>query len=128
MNVTGLNHFNIMASQPLLQKVRDFYVDIIGLEEGFRPDFGVPGYWLYAGEVAVLHLLESSDADAEDAGSAPPSYLDHIALSCTDVDATEARLHQLGQDVHRRDFPNFGLAQLILKDPGGLGVELNFAL
>lgn len=128
MSVQGLNHFNIGASQPLLQVVRDFYVDVIGLDEGFRPDFGVPGHWLYAGGTAVLHMLDTTGFDRDEAVPGTMVYLDHIAFTCKDIDVTEARLKDKGQKVERRDLSQYGIQQLFLKDPAGLGVELNFSV
>ena len=111
-----------------MQAVRDFYVDVIGLEEGFRPDFGVPGHWLYAGGTAVLHMLDTTGFDQDEAAPGVIAYLDHIAFTCEDIDATEARLKEKGQEVTRLDFSQYGIQQLFLKDPAGLGVELNFAV
>lgn len=126
MNIQGLNHFNIKAPQPLLQAVRDFYVEIIGLEEGFRPDFGVPGHWLYAGGTAVLHMVDTTGFGMDEAAPDGNNYLDHIAFTCVDIDATEAQLKEKGLEVKRSDFSQNGFQQLFLKDPAGLGVELNF--
>ncbi len=126
MSVHGLNHFNIMATQPLLGEVRDFYVDVIGLAEGARPDFGVPGHWLYAGDQALVHLVDATGWSEEDVEVCAPSYLDHVAFTCTDIDATEKRLLDMGCEVNRSEFPEAGIYQLFLKDPSGLGVELNF--
>ena len=44
MGVLAFNHFNLRAPKPLLEEVRTFYVDVVGLAEGFRP--AVPGPWL----------------------------------------------------------------------------------
>jgi len=55
MTVKNLDHFNIRASGPLLEELREFYCDLIGLSEGFRPPFEEAGYWLYAGDLAILH-------------------------------------------------------------------------
>lgn len=126
MAVSGLNHFNICAPAGLMRRVRDFYVDVIGLTEGYRPEFGIGGHWLYAGDAAVLHLMES---DADESVERPaPSYLDHIAFSCTRIDEVEKRFEAFGVDYERREFPDFGFVQLFLVDPAGLGVELNFSL
>lgn len=126
MATEGLNHFNIAAPAALLSQVRDFYVDVVGLEEGYRPDFGVPGYWLYAGGNAVLHLLELDTADQAPTGD--PGFLDHVAFTCRDLESTESHLRQLGVEYRKRDFSDFGLMQLFIRDPTGLGVEMNFAL
>ena len=124
MTVRDLNHVNITAPAERLRKVRDFYVEVIGLVEGPRPDFGIGGYWLYAGDRALVHLIEPRD------GAAPlpagGSMLDHIAFSCSDLPATVTRLERSGIPFQRREFPEYGFTQLFVTDPAGLGVELNF--
>lgn len=130
MAIVGLNHFNIIAPAALMAEVRNFYVDVIGLQEGYRPDFGFPGHWLYAGESAVLHLMDG-DAIGSVSGTAGGSgtgHLDHIAFTAKGLHATEARLTELGLEFRKSEFPDFQLAQLFLRDPVGLGVELNFTV
>jgi glyoxylase I family protein len=124
MPATGLNHYNIRAGQPLIGRVRDFYVAVIGLHEGWRPPFNFPGHWLYAGEAAVVHLVETS---AEQTTAAPPSTLDHVAFTCTGFDEFEAKLRSLGIEYRKSEVPGATLRQLFVKDPAGNGVELNFA-
>ncbi|TGD75147.1 diguanylate cyclase [Mangrovimicrobium sediminis] len=124
MSVVALNHINIAAPAPLLAQVRDFYVDVVGLEDGSRPEMGLKGYWLYAGDAAIVHLM-ARDTPAAQAGA---GYLDHVAFTCTGLEATEHRLTTLGIDYRKNDFPERGFAQLIVRDPTGLGVELNFSL
>ncbi len=126
MATEGLNHFNIAAPAALLAQVRDFYVNVVGLEEGYRPDFGIPGYWLYAGDQAVLHLLESGSSDQVPTGT--PGFLDHVAFTCRDLEGTERHLQQLGIEYRKSDFRDFGLMQLFVRDPTGLGVEMNFSV
>ena len=58
MAVVGFNHFNIQAPRSLMAMTRQFYVEILGLEEGFRPDFPIEGHWLYIGDLPVVHLME----------------------------------------------------------------------
>ena len=130
MAIEGLNHFNIIAPAALMAEVRDFYVDVVGLQEGYRPDFGFPGHWLYAGEIAVLHLMDGDAFGGASGVAANPGtgHLDHIAFTATDLKATEARLADLGVEFRKSEFPDFNLAQLFLRDPGGLGVELNFTV
>ena len=54
--ITGLNHANISTAK--LQETIDFFIGVIGLRVGPRPDFDFPGAWLYAGNQAVIHLVE----------------------------------------------------------------------
>ena len=127
MPVENLNHINIRAPHPLLKEVRDFYVDIIGLREGERPAIPIDGFWLYAGDNAIVHLLDSAYRGLdENALAVGTSHLDHFALTCTDIAGTEARLQELGVEFRRNDFDDYGFSQLFLNDPTGMGVELNF--
>ena len=50
-----LQHFTIEPAD--LERTKDFYVDVLGLAVGDRPPLGFPGYWLYSGGVATVHLL-----------------------------------------------------------------------
>jgi catechol-2,3-dioxygenase len=127
MGVLAFNHFNIRAPRALLEEVKHFYLSVIGLEEGFRPDVPVHGYWLYLEELPVLHLMEWSGIDEP-----PPcerGYLDHVAFSCADLSGFIKKLDQLGVPYKRRDFASAEtrFTQLEVTDPAGNGVELNFA-
>ena len=128
MAVVGFNHFNIRAPKSLMTETRDFYVEVIGLEEGFRPEFDFAGHWLYLGDLPVLHLMEWRDED--EAPSSGKPYLDHVAFTCEDLDQCIAGFEQRGVEFSRRDIeiPDVGgFTQLNLTDPTGTGVELNFA-
>ena len=53
--IVGMNHFTVIAEDAA--KTLDFYVGLLGLAVGPRPDLGFDGAWLYAGgPQAVLHL------------------------------------------------------------------------
>ncbi len=125
MAIAGLNHFNIIASPQLITEVRDFYVEVIGLTEGWRPDFDFDGYWLYAGDAPIVHLMASEDL--AEPSERTTGYLDHIALTASDLETTEQRLATLGQTYDKKTVPGFNITQLFLHDPIGLGIELNFA-
>ena len=47
MPLGGLQHYTIEPQD--LEKTKNFYVDILGLENGDRPPLDFPGYWLYSG-------------------------------------------------------------------------------
>ena len=126
MGVLAFNHINIRAPRPVLEEVRNFYLEVIGLTEGFRPDVPLHGYWLYLGDLPVLHLMEWSDI------TEPPTfergYLDHVAFSCDGLEDFINKLKNLDVVYTRRDFDfNGGIfTQLEVTDPVGNGVELNF--
>ncbi|MEJ0066344.1 MAG: hypothetical protein WDM85_13765 [Caulobacteraceae bacterium] len=56
MAVRGVDHINIGTHQ--LEETRAFFRDAIGLTEGWRPNFPFGGAWLYAGDTAVVHLVD----------------------------------------------------------------------
>ena len=126
MGILAFNHINIRAPRPVLEEVRNFYLEVIGLTEGFRPDVPIHGYWLYLGDLPVLHLMEWSDI------TEPPTfergYLDHVAFSCDGLEDFINKLKNLGVVYTRRDFDLDGgiFTQLEVTDPVGNGVELNF--
>jgi len=129
MPVTAFNHFNIRAKSPLLEEVRDFYSDVVGLEVGYRPDFGFPGYWLYLNGQAILHLMDWH-IDGEPA-TFKHTHLDHVAFSCEDLGGFKEKLAKLNVDYRTNEFDmpdGSKLVQLNITDPTGNGVELNFLL
>jgi extradiol dioxygenase family protein len=75
-----LDHITIVASDCAC--LRDFFVEVAGMEEGARPAFGVAGHWLYLGRLPVLHLIERPEAQADVgvANGRPAARIDHMAL------------------------------------------------
>ena len=71
-----IDHINIAAPMTLLDQVRDFYCAALQLEDGPRPDFGIPGYWLYGDGKPIVHLIERNNHYRAE----KPQYLDHIAF------------------------------------------------
>lgn len=125
MPVRALDHFNLRAPRSMLERLRDFYRDVVGLVDGERPPFNHYGFWMYAGERAVLHLSADDTAFAGDA--APRSTFDHVAFACSGHAETERRLREAGIAYRTAIVPATGQAQIFLRDPAGNGVELNFA-
>ena len=127
MGTLGLNHINIRADRALLDALRDFYCDIVGLHEGFRPPFAGFGYWLYAEgatEAAVVHLYEAEEGEVRQKES--PTYFDHFAFDCTGSVEVEKLLEEKGVPVHKTTIPLTGQLQFFIVDPAGNRVELNF--
>jgi len=126
MAVEGLHHFNYRGSAAEIRAIRDFYCDVLGLVDGPRPQFGIPGHWLYAGDSAILHLVEVTSGEAVKATGNKPSALDHVALRCTDLEGMLGRLRASGIQFSSTKVPGTGAVQLFCTDPAGMGVELNF--
>jgi glyoxylase I family protein len=127
MNIVGLQHFNITAPVELLERVRDFYVEVLGLKVGERPDFRRAGFWLYAGSEPLVHLTacEAEDTRAARAESAP-GFFDHVAFSCRGLSGVIERLTRFKVPFEVDEVASLKQVQLFLRDPAGVGVELNF--
>jgi glyoxylase I family protein len=123
MSVTGLDHVNVSGSAELMERCRDFYVDVLGLTDGDRPAFRSRGYWLYAGERPVVHLT----VRAEKTGTEGVTGFDHYAFECQGLELMMERLRQHGVPFELDRVPGTARAQLFLTDPAGVALELNFA-
>lgn len=115
-----MNHFTVLTTD--LEATRSFYVDLLGLSEGFRPDLGFPGAWLYADGQAVLHVIAGRGMP-----DSPRGVIDHMAFSARDLRAITAGLAARGIDYDLRKQPVTGAWQLFCLDPSGARVELDFA-
>ncbi len=125
MPTLGFSHFNLRAPHNLMEQLFQFYTDIVGLTVGERPPFPRPGYWLYAGGQDILHLLEASPGETRATGVV--TTFDHVAFQCQGRLSFEDRLNRHGIPFQVARIPLTGQVQLVLKDPAGNGVELNFS-
>ena len=123
MPVGLVDHFNIGISESQAEETLRFYKDVVGLKEGFRPDFGRPGWWLYAGEHPVLHISVRKVSPNQ----GPTGSFDHIALNATDWPEMKARLerHKVTWREQRVEGNRAGL-QIFFKDCNGLTIELDY--
>ena len=118
--IVGMNHFTVIAEDR--QKTLDFYVGLLGLTEGYRPDLGFDGAWLYGGGTqAILHLYFDRKPPAQRAG-----VIDHMAFSASDVKGVKARFDAAGIKYDLRRQAGSGIWQLFSYDPNGAKVELDF--
>jgi len=120
MAIAGMNHFTVLSGN--LDATKAFYIDILGLKEGYRPPLGFPGVWLYVGDQAVLHVIAGRKLPSE-----PGGVLDHMAFSASDLSATVKKLESSGIKYDLRKQADSGTWQLFCFDPSGAKVELDFA-
>lgn len=123
MSVQQIHHFSITAPAEVIDEVVTFYGELLGLTPGFRPDFGINGHWLYAGDHPMLHLIEDSNRNNNMAG-----YFDHIALRCDGLEETIEKLESMGLDYSQFETTELGQLQIFVTDPAGTSIELNFLL
>ena len=117
-----LDHFNISVPRELLDQVRDFYRDVLGFEQGERPDFSRRGYWLYSEGCPYVHLIESDDHVRYE----QPGYLDHVAFRSSGLGSMTDRLENAGMTYRKSYIPEFNMTQLFFHDPSGTRLEINF--
>ena len=128
MPALSLNHYTIRPRD--LDATKDFYVDIVGLSVGDRPPLPFPGYWLYCGDIATVHLIGNRENETpilDPRPGAPKSTrLDHIAFAAVDLATMKQRLADRAIAYEERILPRLGQTQLFFPDPDGIDVELNF--
>jgi len=131
MSIQALEHVTIRCAR--LKQTRDFYVDLLGLSEGARPDFPFRGHWLYLGGVPVIHLVEAADKASSwggtmalpDAAGGTGAF-DHVAFRGVGFAALKARLVAAGMTFREKLVPGGQSAQIFVPDPEGILVEINF--
>jgi catechol-2,3-dioxygenase len=121
--ILSINHIQLVAEKDLVLKLRDFYCDVVGLTEGFRPAFERFGFWLYIGDKDVLHLITPKDGDDR---SPQKSSFDHVAFKTGDYEGVLKKLKSLNITFEEKPIPGMSPHQIFLKDPAGNRVELNF--
>jgi catechol 2,3-dioxygenase-like lactoylglutathione lyase family enzyme len=122
----NLDHATIFTAH--LDAARRFFCDVVGLTEGERPPFGVPGYWLYAQERAAIHLVSS--VALGQAGCVSPR-IDHAAFRVenpVEWDALLERLHAHDVAYQLAEVPLSSELQLFVKLEPGIVVEFVTAL
>ncbi len=136
--ITSMNHFTIVAEDRAA--TFDFYVGLMGLKDGPRPDLGFPGAWLYAGGASnpgsAAHANDADSAAAPQAvlhiifGRPMPAVrtgvIDHLAFSATGLRDVKERLDARGLHYSFRQQAESGIWQLFCFDPNGARVELDF--
>jgi glyoxylase I family protein len=121
MPIRGFQHINIRT--PDVERARDFYVRALGLRVGDRPPFASIGYWLYLGDVPVVHVVQMTPEDTREPGT---GRLDHVAFQGVDIEATRQMLTAAGIPFREVIVPRDQTVQIFIHDPDGVKLELNF--
>ena len=122
MPVTQLNHVNVQTTD--LEGTKAFYERVLGFKVGPRPNFDFPGYWLYCGDIPVMHLSGGHKArtdNPKDTGN-----FDHVAFTATDFDGMKKHLKKLGIAYREQKVPGARVWQLFVTDPNKVVIELNY--
>lgn len=124
MPIERLDHVNLRTAR--LSEMVAWYIDVLGLSEGPRPDFGVGGAWLYAGDNAVVHLVEISDQNA--VGSEQDLKLEHFAFIASDPHSFEERLQVNNVRCRKVEVASMGTVAFNVWDPDGNHIHVDFPL
>ena len=119
MIARGMSHVSFPVRDLAASLV--FYRDVLGFTERSRPDLGIPGAWLRAGE-AEVHLI--AGVEGLPLGQPPPVLnpaAQHVAFRIDDYQAALDRLRAQGLAVLEAG-PDAG--QMWVQDPDGHIIEL----
>lgn len=117
--IQGMNHFTVIARD--LDETLAYYVDLLGLKVGPRPDLGFAGAWLYAGGTPILHVYADRPVPQPPAG-----VIDHMAFTARDLARVKRRFDEARWPYQLRQQKDSGTWQLFSHDPNGAKVELDF--
>jgi catechol 2,3-dioxygenase-like lactoylglutathione lyase family enzyme len=113
MKPLGVDHVAVNVDNVALSV--SFYTEVLGLSvRADRPDLGIDGAWLDAGNQQV-HLLEAP---------IPPNLGQHLSLLVTDMDDAVADIRGHGVAVSDPTGINDD-RQAFLVDPSGNAIELH---
>jgi len=116
-----IHHFSVMAPTEIIEATMRFYRDALGIAPGYRPEFSLPGYWLYSGSHPLIHL--TAKEDREQSGG---RFFHHIALRCANYSEVIDRLKNMNIEYRRLSANEVKETQITVIDPAGNLVELNF--
>jgi lactoylglutathione lyase len=119
MQIAAINHVTLIVDD--LERGRQFYTDVLGLEELPVFPFDYPTQFYRINETQQLHLTEWEDA---------ASFRGHVCLQVTDFDKAFRLARSLDLIDERpwgkvRELPD-GAMQMFIRDPSGNLLEITY--
>ena len=124
MPLDRIDHFSIRTLK--LEETRTFYENAMGMEAGDRPPLPFPGYWLYLGDHAVIHLIGIDENNPEGLNEylgevnvtelSGGGAVDHLAFKASGSKDLIDRLKILKVPYRER----------LVEDPNNITLELNY--
>ena len=104
---------HVLISSCDYQAMRQFFINSVGLSEGYRPPFPFEGAWLYGSDnVALIHLVNAAGNKAQQGYLSALSsktqgrgVVDHIAIRSIGYQGLKSRLAQTGISYFERTVP-----------------------
>ncbi len=118
MKIRGINHVALIVDD--LEKCRDFYTNVLGLEELPALPFDYPVQFYRLNEHQQLHLTEWKDA---------VSFRGHLCLEVDDFNEAFYRFKALGiidiEPSGKVRKLKGGVMQMFIRDPAGNLIEIS---
>jgi catechol 2,3-dioxygenase-like lactoylglutathione lyase family enzyme len=105
-----------------LEGTKLFLEAVLALKPGYRPAFDFPGYWLYADDAPIVHLIPGHGGLVDRSGET----IDHVAFRLDDHDGMRRKLGSLAIPYSRMELPELGERRLFVRTPTGILLELVF--
>ena len=124
------DHVALRAKNP--EQMKDFLIELLGFEIGFRPDFPFKGYWLYANGKDIIHIfnekatfykgkLKEEDMEVESIGK---NIVNHICFFSDDYEEMIQRIKDMNLKYDVTDAPGLPIKQVFIKAPDNLLIEI----
>ncbi len=124
MKLHDIHHVAIKTQD--LEATDRFYVDVLGMEKVFRPEFDFPGSWYNIGSTMVHIMAGFAGLDRDGKETNGGASVDHIAVFAQDFDGFKKNYDDAGVEWRQFSIPEVKLWQLFAHDPNGVLIELNF--
>ena len=122
--ISAINHYNLRSESKMMEILKNFYIEVVGLKMGTRPPFKSNGFWLNAGKKDVLHLSETKKNDMNPVNI--KSTFDHMAFTAEGKEKYIKILKERKIEFYLRKVQEIGTEEIFFKDPAGNGIELIF--
>lgn len=115
--VVALHHVNVTVSPDAEAETKNFYGNVLGLEQLPKPSGTRPsGAWYRIG-ANQLHL----SVEKEERG---PLTTGHVCFTVSDLNAVENRFREAGVEIIPDPRPIEGTSRFYVRDPGGNMLEI----
>ncbi len=131
MKIT-FDHISIRAKD--VEEMKNFLINLLGLEVGFRPDFPFLGYWLYSKDVekALIHIYNEEasfykkDLINENFKeiSNGKNIVNHVCFYSDNYEEIMTRLKKYKLDYSINLVPDCPIEQIFIKAPEDLILEI----
>ena len=112
-----LHHVNVTVPPELERQAKEFYGDVLGLEQVPKPSGSRPsGAWYQIG-ANQLHLSVENERPG-------PLSSRHVCFAVSDLKAAQNRFREAGVEIIPDPRPIEGTSRFYVRDPGGNMLEI----